>query len=34
MGIETFGKKIAQIGQDTKSSVQKVSNVISHRGDG
>ena len=29
MGIETFGKKIAQIGQDTKSSVQKVSNVIS-----
>ena len=29
MGFDTFGKKIAQIGQDTKSSVQKVGNVIS-----
>ena len=29
MGFESFGKKIAQLGQDTKSSVQKVGNVIS-----
>ena len=29
MGLESLGKKIAQLGQDTRSSVQKMGNVIS-----